>query len=105
MLGRKTYLLTTSSRTAALTGTLTADEARASRVVEEKAASEKARKKRISRERARAKAIEEASASRQQERYYYGQRPAYAYAPPPPRPVFGPFSQNQGGFFGGGWGR
>ena len=51
------------------------------------------------RERARAKAIEEASASRQQDRYYYGQRPAYAYAPPP-RPVFGPFSQNQG-FFGG----
>ncbi len=84
---------------AALTGVPSEDEARASRVAEEKAASEKARKKRIARERARAKAIEEASAARQQDRYYYGQRPAYAYAPPP-RPVFGPFSQNQG-FFGG----
>ena len=92
------------SAPAALTGTPTDDEARASRVAEEKAASEKARKKRVARERARTKAIEETSASRQQDRYYYGQRPAYAYAPPPPRPLFGPFSQNQGGFFGGrGW--
>jgi hypothetical protein len=92
------------SAPAALTGTPTEDEARASRVAEEKAASEKARKKRVARERARTKAIEETSASRQQDRYYYGQRPAYAYAPPPPRPLFGPFTQNQGGFFGGrGW--
>jgi hypothetical protein len=91
------------SAPAALTGAQTEDEARASRIAEEKATSEKARKKRAARERARTKAIEEASASRQQDRYYYGQRPAYAYAPPP-RPVFGPFSQNQGGFFGGrGW--
>jgi hypothetical protein len=89
---------------AALTGLPTEEEARANRAAEEKAASEKARKKRAARERARARAIEEASASRQQDRYYYGQRPAYAYAPPP-RPAFGPFTQNQGGFFGGGWGR
>ena len=86
---------------AALTGLPTDDEARANRVAEEKVASEKARKKRAPRERARAKAVEEASASRQQDRYYYGQRPAYAYAPPP-RP-FGPFGQSQGGFFGRGW--
>lgn len=97
------------SAAAALTGALTEDEARANRVAEEKAASEKSRKKRVARERARAKALEEASAARQQDRYFYGQRSAYAYSPPPPqqqqRPVFGPFSQNQGGFFGGGWGR
>lgn len=92
------------SAPAALTAVPTEDEARASRAAEEKAASDKARKKRVARERARAKALEEASASRQQDRYYYGQRPAYAYAPPP-RSGFGPFSQNQGGFFGGGWGR
>lgn len=93
------------SAPAALTDTAIDDEARASRAAEEKAAaSDKARKKRAARERARTKALEEASASRQQDRYYYGQRaPAYAYAPPP-RPTFGPFSQNQG-FFGGGWGR
>lgn len=95
------------SEPAALTGTLTEDEARANRVAQEKATSEKARKKRVARERARTKAIEEASASRQQDRTYYGQRPAYDYGQrpayayaPPPRPVFGPFSQNQG-FFGG----
>jgi len=50
----------------------------------------------------RSRSIEEAG--RQQDEFYYGQRPAYAYAPPP-RPVFGPFSQAQGGWFGGGWGR
>lgn len=92
------------SAPAALNGAVTEDEARATRVAEEKVASEKARKKRAARERARAKAIDDASASRQQDRYYYGQRSAYAYAPPPPRP-FGPFGQSQGGFFGGGWGR
>jgi hypothetical protein len=89
---------------AALTGVMTEDEERAARLAQEKVASEKARKKRMARERARAKAIEDASAARQQDQYYYGQRaPAYAYAPPP-RPAFGPFSQNQG-WFGGGWGR
>jgi hypothetical protein len=89
---------------AALTGVATHDEERAARVVHEKATTEKARKKRIARERSRPRGIEDAA--RQQDQYYYGQRaPAYAYAPPP-RPVFGPFSQNQNqGWFGGGWGR
>ena len=91
------------SAPAALTGLPTEDDTQSVRVAQEKAAAEKARKKRVARERARAKAIEEASAARQQDQYYYGQRSAYAYAPPP-RPV-GPFGQNQGSLFGGGWGR
>jgi hypothetical protein len=87
---------------AALTGVATDEEAARAIRTQEKAAAEKARKKRIARDRARTKAIEDAAASRQQDQYY-AQRPAYAYAPPP-RPL-GPFSQNQGGLFGGGWGR
>ncbi len=83
---------------AALTGVPTDEDAARVARTQEKAAAEKARKKRIARERARTKTIEDATASRQQDQYYYGQRgPAYAYAPPP-RPAFGPFSQNQGGF-------
>lgn len=93
------------SAPAALNGVPTDDETQSARVAQEKAAAEKARKKRVARERARTKSIEEPSAARQQDQYYYGQRAStYAYAPPP-RPVFGPFSQNQGSLFGGGWGR
>jgi hypothetical protein len=94
---------------AALTGVATAEEEHATRVAHEKAAekaAEKARKKRVARERTRSRTVEDSYASRQQDQYYYAQRvpaPAYAYAPPP-RPVYGPFSQNQG-WFGGGWGR
>src|SRR5947209_4613492 len=63
----------------------------------QKIAAEKARKKRIARsERARTRATQEASAARQQDQIYYG------YAPPPPRPSYGPFAQ---GGFGGGWQR
>jgi hypothetical protein len=90
------------SAPAALTGVPTEDETHSARVAQEKAAAEKARKKRVARDRARTKAIEEASAARQQDQYYYGQRSAYAA---PPRPAFGPFGQNQGSLFGGGWGR
>ena len=89
---------------AALTGVATDDEVARSARAHERAAAEKPRKKRIVRERSRSRPIEDAPASRQQDQYYYGQRaPAYAYAPPP-RPAFGPFTQNQG-WFGGGWGR
>jgi len=92
------------SAPAALTTLPAEDAEQATRLAHEKAAADKARKKRVARERARSKAIEDSVASRQQDQYYYGQRaPAYAYAPPP-RPAFGPFSQNQG-WFGGGWGR
>ena len=92
------------SAPAALTGLPTEEETRAARVTQEKAAAEKARKKRVARDRARAR--EDAAAARQQDQIYYAQRPAYAYAPPP-RPAFGPFSQAQNGWFGGGggWGR
>lgn len=97
------------STPAALTGVSTEDETRATRIAHEKAAYEKARKKRLARERARPRPSDDASPSRRQDQYYYAQRaPAYAYAPPPPRPAFGPFSQAQnggGGWFGGGWGR
>ncbi len=61
--------------------------------MKQRQAAEKARKKRIARERARMRAVEEASAARQQDNYYYG------YAP---RPTYGRFGQAQGGW-GGGW--
>jgi pyruvate/2-oxoglutarate dehydrogenase complex dihydrolipoamide acyltransferase (E2) component len=92
------------SAPAALTGVPTDDEVARSARAHERAAAEKPRKKRIVRERSRSRPIDDVPASRQQDQYYYGQRaPAYAYAPPP-RPAFGPFTQNQG-WFGGGWGR
>jgi hypothetical protein len=94
------------SAPAALTGVATEDEERATRLAHEKAAADKARKKRVAKERARVRSIEDTPASRHQDQYYYAQRapaPAYAYAPPP-RPVYGPFSQNQG-WFGSSWGR
>jgi hypothetical protein len=90
------------SAPAALTGLPAEDDTHSVRVAQEKAAAEKARKKRVARDRARTKAIEDASAARQQDQYYYGQRSAYAS---PPRPAFGPFGQNQGSLFGGGWGK
>jgi len=85
----------------ALTNTPTEDEAAvAVRAAQEKIAAEKARKKRLARERARTRALEEASASRQQDQIYYGY---HGYAP---RPVYGPFGQAQGGYGGGGgWGQ
>jgi hypothetical protein len=77
---------------AALTGVPTENEAaQAVRHAQEQMKAEKARKKRLARERAKVKAIEEASASRQQDQFYYG------YAP---RPTYGPFGQG-----GGGWNR
>jgi hypothetical protein len=92
------------SAPAALTGVPTDDEVARSARAHEKATAEKPRKKRVARERTRSRTIEDVPASRQQDQYYYGQRaPAYAYAPPP-RPAYGPFTQNQG-WFGGGWGR
>jgi type IV secretory pathway VirB10-like protein len=90
---------------AALTGVPTDEEAARAAHAHEKAAAEKARKRRVARDRERSRAREDAAAARQQDQYY-GQRapaPAYAYAPPP-RQAFGPFGQNQG-WFGGGWGR
>jgi type IV secretory pathway VirB10-like protein len=77
---------------AALTVAPSEDEAaQAVRQAREKIAAEKARKKRLA--RAKAKALEEASASRQQDQIYYG------YAP---RPTYGPFGQAQG-WQGGSW--
>jgi hypothetical protein len=73
---------------AALVGVPTEEEAaQAVRRAQGKIAAEKVRKKRLA-QRTRTKAIEEASASRQQDQIYYG------YAP---RPTYGPFGQ------GGGW--
>jgi hypothetical protein len=84
------------SAPAALTDEPTEFEAaRATRLAQEKIATEKARKKRFARARARTKAIEEASAARQQDQIYYG------YAP---RPTYGPFGQG-GWQGGGGWNR
>jgi len=81
---------------AALTGAPSQDEAaQAVRRAQEQMKAEKARKKRLARERARTRALEEASASRQQDQIYYG------YAP---RPTYGPFGQ-AGGWQNGGWGQ
>ena len=77
---------------AALTVAPSEDEAaQAVRQTREQMKAEKARKKRIA--RAKAKALEEASASRQQDQIYYG------YAP---RPTYGPFGQGQA-WQGGSW--
>jgi hypothetical protein len=97
-----------TTSTASLIGEPTADELRATRVAQEKAAAEKAekaRKKRLAKERARTRTHDDANAARQQDQYYYGQRvppppPGYAYAP---RQTFGPFTQAQNGWGSGGW--
>ena len=79
---------------AALTSAPSEDEAaQAVRQAQEQMKTDKARKKRLA--RAKAKALEEASASRQQDQIYYG------YAP---RPTYGPFGQAQG-WQGGSWGQ
>lgn len=56
------------------------------------------KRKKVARAKAREKAARDWADSRRQDEFYYGQRPAYAFAPQP-RQDFGPFS----GSFGRGW--
>jgi hypothetical protein len=83
------------------------EKAAAAEKAKARAEARKAHRKQVARARERQRLAQEGgwNNSNKQDEYYYGQRPAYgpgnspayAYAPPPPRPAYGPF--------GGGWNR